>query len=36
MAGIADRDGDFYLGFVAFIRKKDRRIETLTGPFLSP
>ena len=36
MAGIAHRDGDFYLGFVAFIREKDRRIETLTGPFLSP
>jgi hypothetical protein len=36
MAGIAHRDGDFYLGFVAFIREKDRRIEALTSPFLSP
>jgi len=36
VAGIADRDGDFYLGFVTLIREKDCRIEALTGPFLSP
>jgi hypothetical protein len=36
MAGVAGRDSDLYLGFVSFIREKDRRIEALTGPFLSP
>jgi hypothetical protein len=36
VAGIADRNGDFYLRFVTFIREKDRRVEALTGPFLSP
>jgi len=36
MARITYCDGDFYLGFVTFIREKDCRIEALTGPFLSP
>jgi len=36
VAGIADCDGNFNLGFVTLIREKDCRIEALTGPFLSP